>query len=752
MATLAESLISSSSRPLTLRMRPDLSSKRQRYHARSYWVVKEPVGLNYFRFHEEEYAILCMLDGQSSLEDIKERFETEFTPQKITFPDLQQFVGMLHRSGLVISDAIGQGKQLKKRRDEKKKKELFGKFSNVLAIRFRGVDPEWFLNKSYPYIAWFFHPLTMLFCVFLGLSALGLVAVEFETFRSRLPTFHEFFGPHNWIYLGTTMGAVKVLHEFGHAYSCKHYGGECHEIGAMLLVFTPCLYANVSDSWMLPNKYHRAFIGAAGIYVEAILASIATFIWWFSEPGLLNYLALSVMFICSVSTVLFNGNPLLRFDGYYILMDLLEIPNLRQKSTEVMKRFMQQTCLGIEQQENPFLPQDRRWMFGMFTIASVLYRWIVVFSIMYFLNKILEPYGLKVLGQLVAAAGLFGLLVQPMWKLGKFFAAPGSMSKVKKPRLIGTIAVIAAAIITVLGVPLPFHVNCTFEVSPLGAESVFPGVPGRLSEVAVKPGDVVTAGETVLARLDNIDLLLSVEKLKGELAERRELRSNLRRQRFTDDRAAMQLPAVKAMIETLEQQLREQSEKIGRLDIIAPVSGTVFPPPVKPHRDTHDGRLPVWSGSPFHAKNRGAVMLESDQFCQIGNAKEFEAVLVVDQADIDLIRQYWEQQNDFPPVEMKLDAYRWTTSEGQIVKVASAPMEVTPASLASQGGGELSAKTDKDGRLRPISTSFQARVPLDNSEDLLRVGLTGQARVYTGWQPLGRRLYRYLARTFRFDW
>jgi putative peptide zinc metalloprotease protein len=547
------------------------------------------------------------------------------------------------------------------------------------------------------------------------------------------------------------MGAVKVLHEFGHAYSCKHFGGECHELGAMLLVFTPCLYANVSDSWMLPNKYHRAFIGAAGMYVEAILASIATFIWWFSEPGLLNYLALSVMFICSVSTILFNGNPLLRFDGYYILMDLLEIPNLRQKSTEVVKRFMLQTCLGIKQQENPFLPQERRWLFGMFTIASVIYRWIVVFSIMYFLNKILEPYGLKVLGQAVAIAGLFGLLVQPMWKLGKFFLAPGSMSKVKKPRLIATVAVIAAAIVTVLGVPLPFHVNCTFEVSPLGAESVFPGVPGQLSEVVVKPGDVVAQG-AILARMDNIDLLLHVEELRGELAQLQKQKSNLHRQRFIDTRVAMQIPAVAAMIDTVESQLRDETEKLGRLEIIAPVSGTVFPPPFKPHRDTHDGRLPGWSGSPFHAKNRGAVMQESDQFCQIGDAGAFEAVLVVDQTDIDLIRQYWEQKGDFPSVEMKLDAYRWTTSKGQIVKVASAPMEVAPASLASQGGGELNAKTDESGMLRPISTSFQARVPLENSADLLRVGLTGQARVYTGWQPLGRRLYRYLARTFRFDW
>jgi len=752
MATLAESLISSTSRPLTLRMRPDLSSKQQRYHGRSYWVVKEPVGLNYFRFHEEEYAILCMLDGQSSLEDIKERFETEFTPQKITFQDLQQFVGMLHRSSLVISDAKGQGKQLKKRRDEKKRRELMGKFSNVFALRFRGIDPEWFLAKTYPYVAWFFHPITMLFCLMMGLTALGLVAVEFETFRSRLPTYHEFFGPHNWIYLGATMGLVKILHEFGHAYSCKHFGGECHEIGAMLLVFTPCLYANVSDSWMLPNKYHRAFIGAAGIYVEVILASIATFVWWFSEPGLLNYLALSVMFISSVSTVLFNGNPLLRFDGYYILMDLAEIPNLRQKSTEVVKRFMQETCLGIEQQENPFLPQERRWLFGMYTIAAVIYRWIVVFSIMYFLNMILEPYGLKVLGQMIACAGLFGLLVQPLWKLGKFFYAPGSMSKVKKPRLIASVAVIVATIITVLCVPLPFHINCTFEVSPLRAESVFPGVPGRLEEVQVKPGDSVTKGQ-ILARMDNIDLLLHVEELRGKLAELKKQRANLHRQRFLDTRVAMQIPAVDAMIETVEKQLNDETVKLGRLEIIAPVSGTVFPPPVKMHRDTHDGRLPGWSGLPFDGKNRGAVMQAADPFCQIGDANRFEAVLVIDQSDIDLVGQYYKaNDNSYPPVEMKLDAYRWTTNEGRIEKLASAPMEQTPRSLASQGGGELDTKTDENGMLRPISTSYQARVPLENQDGLLRVGLTGQARIYTGWQPLGRRLYRYLARTFRFDW
>ena len=129
MTTLAESLISSTSRPLLLRMRPDLSSRRHRYHGQTFWVVKEPVGLQYFRFHEEEYAILCMLDGMSSLEEIKDEFESQFAPQKITYHDMLQFVGMLHRSGLVISEATGQGHQLRKRRDQKKRRELLGKLA-----------------------------------------------------------------------------------------------------------------------------------------------------------------------------------------------------------------------------------------------------------------------------------------------------------------------------------------------------------------------------------------------------------------------------------------------------------------------------------------------------------------------------------------------------------------------------------------------------------------------------------------------
>ena len=305
MATLRDSLLSSSARKLALRKRPDLSARRHHYLGRSYWIVKDPIGLNYYRFQQEEFAILEMLDGQTSMDEIKERFEAQFPPQKITLDELQQFLGMLHRSGLVIAAVGGQGQQLLRRRKERRRKELVQALSNILCIRFKGFDPERCLGWLYPKVRWFFTPTAVALCLLLLLSAVAQVTVQFSTFRSRLPAFHEFFNFYNGLWLLVVLGVIKVLHEFGHGLTCKHFGGECHEMGIMILVLTPCLYCNVSDSWMLPNKWHRAAIGAAGMYVELVLASICTYIWWGSQPGLLNNLCLNVMFISSVSTVMF---------------------------------------------------------------------------------------------------------------------------------------------------------------------------------------------------------------------------------------------------------------------------------------------------------------------------------------------------------------------------------------------------------------------------------------------------------------
>ena len=748
MVTLADSLVSSSSRQLPLRMRPDLSVRNHRYQGRPYWVIKEPIGLKYYRFQEEEYYILRLLDGTVSFDEIKQRFEREFSPQKISLHDLQHFVGMLHRSGLLITDAEGQGLQLRKRRDETEWRELLSKAANILALRFKGIDPDRMMNRMAPYTNWFFTKWAgMLFGV-IALAALLLVGVKFDVFRSRLPAFHEFFGPENWIFLGITLALTKVLHEFGHGLSCKRVGGEVHEIGVMILVLTPCLYCNVSDSWLLPNKWHRAVIGAAGMYVEIVLASFATFLWWFSEPGLLNHICLSIMFICSVSTVLFNGNPLLRFDGYYILSDISEIPNLRQKSSKILSRLMQEYCLGIEQQDDPFLPQGNQWFFALYTLAAVAYRWVVVFSILFFLNQVLEPYGLKVLGQVVAFFSLVGMVVQPLWQLGKFFNYPGRMHQVKKNRLTATLAVCAALIGAFVWLPLPYSIKCAVEVQPRDAAHVYALVPGQLVELRVRSGDKVKHND-IVARLQNEDLRLRTNELEIQASQYRSQIELLERQRNTRSQSepAGRIPELEELLESAEEQLSRHKEDLAKLDVRAEATGTVMTAVLRKTPPNPEEQLPQWDGSLLDPRNVGAFLQPHDELCVIGEPERYEAVLAVDQADLASLKPG-------QLVRIKLDAYADEVVETTIESeedISREPMKYTSQSMSVQAGGRVATRTDSTGGARPLSATYQVNVPLKGYAGQFKMGQRGRAKISAEPRSLGDRLWRYLTDTFHFE-
>jgi putative peptide zinc metalloprotease protein len=760
MPTLSDSIVSSSSRKLSIRVRPDLKARRQRYQGRNYWVVKDPVGLQYFRFEEEEFAILQMLDGDSSLDDIAERFEAEFPPQTIRVEELQNFIGMLHRSGLVLSDAPGQGVQLKERRDEKKWKELLSAASNILAFRMRGIDPEKLLNWLYPYVRWFFTPAATFGALMLATAALTLVLVQFDVFQARLPSFHSFFAAQNWMALAGTLMATKILHEFGHGMSCKHFGGECHEMGVMFLVLTPCLYCNVSDSWMLANRWHRAAIGAAGMYVEICLASICTFIWWFSEPGPLHYFALNVMFVSSVSTVMFNANPLLRYDGYYILSDILEIPNLRQKASTILNRKLGKWCLGLEEPDDPFLPKRHQLLFALYTIASFLYRWVVLFGILYFLNKVFEPYGLKILGQALACASLYGLIAMPSWAVYKFFRVPGRWSKVKRVRMYVSLALLAAAVSAIFLVPLPSRVWALFELQPRDAESVYVEAPGRLVRVHVKPGDRVEEGQ-LLAELENVELQFDVEGLRGQRDSLEAKISGFKKMMIVPDRAQQasgELAVAEEQLIDVINQLKKKETDLEQMRIVAPVAGTIIPPPRMRDRPTdEDAELPTWTGTPFDDSNIGAA-LSSDGpqnlFCQIGDPNAWEALLVINQDDVDLVREGQE-------VRMMFEESAYHVVVSTIEQSSTDVMDQAPARLASTNGGPLPAKAEPDGTVKPIATSSQAVAPLDNRDGhlqndlvqhgLLRNGLIGNARITTAPRTISERIGRYLSRTFNFE-
>ncbi|MCO6046481.1 hemolysin D [Aeoliella sp. ICT_H6.2] len=755
--TLADSLVSSSSRPLPIRARPDLEARKQRYQGRIYWVVKDPVGLQYFRFEEEEFAILQMLDGQASLDEIAERFEAEFPPQTIRTEELQQFIGMLHRSGLVITSSGGQGVQLKKIRDEKVGKQRIASLSNILAIRFKGIDPDRILNVLHSYFWWFWTKQMLVLNLLLITSAALLILVQFDVFQSKLPSFEAFFSAQNWLLMAAVLACTKILHEFGHGLSCKYFGGECHEIGVMFLVLTPCLYCNVSDSWMLPNRWHRAAIGAAGMYVELVLASICTFIWWFSEPGLLNYICLNVMFVSSVSTILFNANPLLRYDGYYILSDIIEIPNLRQKATSILSRKLGQWCLGIEPPDDPFLPQRNQAFFALYSVAAALYRWVVLLSILYFLNKIFEPYGLKILGQAIALMSIYGLVVMPIWKLYKYFKVPGRLGKVKRWRLAVSTAVVIVAIVGVMSIPLPAYVYSDLVVQPLDFESVMVRVDGVLEEVpeGIEPGAHVEKGQ-VLAKLSNLELEVAVLELEGQLEMSKARLNSLRTLRSvanSKDRQGLEseISSTAKRIDTIQSQLELQHENLDRLTIRAPRSGVIIPPELVPEPKQTEGQLKTWWGTPLDKRNIGATLETGTKFCSIGDPSVLEARMLIEQdfsSEVTVGQTVYVLLNQSTADNlMKIEYY--TSQIRDVEKGKEVP--VAPSRLSSLNGGPLPAQMDAQGVPRPLTPHYFAYALLPQDQDRLRVGLVGMAKIAIPDRTLWERLYRYAARTFNFD-
>jgi putative peptide zinc metalloprotease protein len=237
------------------------------------------------------------------------------------------------------------------------------------------------------------------------------------------------------------------------------------------------------------------------------------------------------------------------------------------------------------------------------------------------------------------------------------------------------------------------------------------------------------------------------------------------RQSFGDEQASLQVQQVREILSTVNQQLEEKKEELARLKIVAPVAGVIIPAPPRPSRP-EEGRLQMWYGSPLAPKNIGATFAESDLICRVGDPNDLEALLVVDQADIELVdeamREAREAMRDgkqpkdvLPNVVLQLDAYPGETLTSRIVEVAKVELEVTPEGLSSQVGGELDTKIDTTtGVQRPMSTSYQARAPLDDQgklEGLLCTGLRGRAKVSTKWQSLGQRLSRYISRTFHFE-
>lgn len=740
-ASTNQSMLPSALRPIPMRARPDLVVERIEYQGQRSFVVKDPVGLKYHRLRPEQYRALQLLDDQRSLEGLRDALRVEFPALHLQLADVQSLVSDLHKGGLVYTDRPGQGAAMLGKWRIERRKKIKQTLKSFLYLRLPGWDPETTLIALLPFVRWVFQPWAVTLTWLFVIAAWITLGVNFATFSRELPAFHQFFGWPNVIYMWITLALCKVVHEFGHGLSCKYFGSECHEMGVMLLVFSPCLYCDVTDSWMLRNKWKRIAIGAAGMYVEVVLSAMAIFIWAFANDGLVKMLALNVFFVTTITTVIFNANPLMRFDGYYMLSDFLEIPNLRQKADKMLREKFGWYCLGIEPRHDPFMPETGTVWFVTFAIAAWFYRWFIMFSISMFLYTWLKPYDLQSIGATLAVTAIVGAVVAPGVALYKMLNAPRT-DPLSKTKIGVTLAAVGVAGVAASFIPLPLHVTAPFLIEPADVQNVYVQTPGELKAVHVKPGDHVEPGD-VLAVLGNAELEDKLRTFEAERATEAE-RADAFAQSDDEARYAIALQR----IEGLDEEIAETQRRLDELTIVAPVSGMIVAPPEQGTSGGSNGdrSLSTWSGSPLDPVNIGAYLDPGTQFVAVAPHEmkgKIEATLLVDQADRNDV---FEDQL----VELRFEHIPDKIYNSKVSEFEYRHVEFAPPPLSNKYGGALATVSESDGRERLSSNAYQARVLLDSDPDLMRPGLRGTARLDAANRSLGQWIWRWISQTFYF--
>jgi putative peptide zinc metalloprotease protein len=733
-----------------LRIRTDLDIAPQKYEGKTYYVVKDPVSLRYYRFEEQEHFIIRMMNGTATLDETQKEFEKRFRPKRLTLEDLEQFGQQLLTAGLAHNESPKAGAQLFERRKKRRRNEWLQALTNVLYIKIPIYDPDKLLTRMLPWLRWMFTAWFFTLSVGVMLAALLLVLTHFEAFREKLPSYHEFFNVKTVLYLWAALGVVKVIHEFGHGLSCKAFGGEVHEMGALFLCLSPCLYCNVSDAWTLPNKWRRIIISFAGIYVELIIAAIATFVWWNtpSQP-FVNHLSLSLMVVCSVSTVVFNANPLMRFDGYYVVADWLEIPNLRDRSNRFLKNLMLEHCMGVEVQPEPYMTLGRRILFVTYAVASYLYRWIVTFSILYFLHMFLRPYRLEVVSDMLAIAAAGSLAGWPLWRLGKSLHKRGRLPDMKSRRVTISSLALAVVILVLLLLPVPVsrvRQTALIEVQPSAMRKVFVRVPNQegaiLEALHVKDGQQVEAN-AVLAEFRSLETDVQLEEARTQLDIRNGLIAALEQQRReTHEKAELvrvdsELAVAFSEQSRYKRQVSVYQESKNNYVLRAPRAGVVMSCP----RVDAIGRL--WekdSGTPF---------------CTIGDPRHLRALMPVSPADYRLLQ---EDKIQNLQVTMRVQGRAETTWKGKVTLLYESNANEVPAQLTSKLGGPVptrpptqSASQGQQGQsnsFQPQAQQYLVDIAFLNPDNCIEPGTLAQVKIHCRWRSCAWWIWRTASSTF----
>ena len=511
---MSESLFSQSwyrVAPLKPRLRSHVQIHQHCYRGDDWYVIQDRFTGRHHRFSPEAYQLIGLMDGRRTLGLIWETACARLGDHMPTQDEVIGLLSQLFRSDLLQTCALPDFDELQQRQDQGQRNRLLANLRSPMSVRFPLLDPDRFLTATLPLLSPFLGWLALF--VWLGVVAIAAVLAMLHWSDLMANFTDQLLSLENLLLVSLIYPLLKLLHEFGHAYMVKKWGGEVHEMGIMLLVFMPIPYVDASSSLAFREKRKRMLVGAAGILIELFVAALALLVWLNVEQGAISAAAFNVMLIAGISTLLFNGNPLLRFDAYYVLADYLEIPNLGQRSNRYISYLCQRYLLGVGTSESPATaPGEAGWMFG-YALASFVYRIFISIRIILFVAG-----KFFFIGVVFAVWAGFGMLVKPLLQAAGFLLKDSKMQR-KRARIFLTILVPLGLLLAGLCfLPVPLYTNCEGVTWAPDESQVYAETDGFVAEILSTSGDQVQPG-TLLLRSENPELAAQVRLLAARLEE-----------------------------------------------------------------------------------------------------------------------------------------------------------------------------------------------------------------------------------------
>ena len=696
------------------RLRATVQIFRQHFRGRMWHVIQDPSSNQFFRLNEAAYRFVGLMDGRRTIAEVWKACNEELGDAAPTQGEVIQLLGQLYASNLIHAEMPPDAEGLFNRYQKRVSREVKGYLTNLLFIRVPLFDPDHILDDLLPAVKWVFSWIGLLVWAVL-ISVAGYLVIG-RASELAAPAAN-ILDPSNLPLLFVSFWIVKVLHEFGHGFACKKFGrdaglgGEVHTMGIMFLVFTPLPYVDASSAWAFRSRYHRIIVGLGGMIIELGVASVAAVVWARTGPGTLHAIAYNVMFIASVSTLIFNANPLLRYDGYYVLSDLLEIPNLSNRSKEYLTYLVKRYAWGVKRARNPAHTAGERFWFVTYGIASTIYRVVIVSAILLFVAS-----KLFFVGMILATAALAAWLLVPLGKLLKYLAASGELARVRG-RAMATVAAFAALLVIGLGfVPADDRSRAEGVVEPAEMAFVHPRTDGFVRRVT--DSDRHVTAEDVLIVAENPELEARLRMLEADRA------GLVARMHLSQNESIAAAQSLSKAIVATDRQIADVRGQLDDLELRPPLAGRWISPNIE--------RL------------IGAYVTRGQRIGLVAS----DALVIRAVAEQDISAQAYEEYEEGQRVEIRVKDRPDLELGGAILSRMPAGQRTLPSAALgyNMGGSVQTAMSDPEGR-KTAEPVFEIVIRPDSdtgvrllSGERVMVRFTGRPK------PLARQWWRAIRR------